>query len=441
MYLTLKDNIQKQKLYHKHRYYFFLALLLIIFLSLSLGIVHSLILYQKQNNGFIRFKWYYFFSFSKQSIFLLLLTCLFFFYNPDNRVKNILGFCSVTSTLINTLCFRSFIRDWNIYPSTNIFYLNIILYVLEYILIPLFFTCFYLRSSYFNINNYHIGILTFVPVLFYIGQEYLLNCLFHAPKRFFLAKIFINPNDQKHFYIACLKIFLAYSLLTLAIIIFKKIKKYLWAKTFILCFFFFVISTSTLQPQDWAHAKKVIFDNKTMGAAIFPETQEISEYFQNISNLTPEKLKKQNQKILELGSGSGNITQYLIEKFGVENIIAIEIDYYLCQQLHERFPSLKIIQGNAAYFERLLKEEKIETNQIKGIVSTLPVGIFNEQDFQQLNNSIVSVITKNNIKYMHYRFKLFEKKNRILNNLRRVSNFIFISAIIMPVSVYTYSKI
>lgn len=176
-----------------------------------------------------------------------------------------------------------------------------------------------------------------------------------------------------------------------------------------------------------------------MGAGLFPESAEVSEYFQKISNLTKKQLESEKNKILELGSGSGNVTQYLIDKFGEENIISIEIDSELCKELKNKYPKLIVIQGNASDFLELIQEQKIQPEKIKGVVSTLPLSIFDEKNFQKFKSSIETLINNNNIKYMEYRFKLFEKQKRQVTRLKKENNCIFISQLI-PVSVYTYSK-
>jgi phospholipid N-methyltransferase len=365
-------------------------------------------------------------------------------FKKNKIITDVFALCSLVSIVINTIFLRSFIRDWNIYPSLIMPFFNLIIYFLEYIIIPIFFIIFYFVNGSFKVN-YNIIFLTLIHPLFYFIEGYFFNLFMNwsEEKIFstdFFSKQFINPDNQKNLFISYLKIFLAFFALTTGIIFLQKNKKPLLFKFFSFVFLLLFISFIALQPKEWLHAKEVVLNPTTMGSGLFPETQEMSEYFQTVSNLTPEELKKDNNKILELGSGCGNVTQYLIEKFGIENIITIEIDEFLCQELKARFSGLKVIQGNAANFENLLKQEKITNKQIKGIVSTLPVGIFNNKDFKNLKNSIEKIVSANNIKYMNYRFKMFETENREMQEIKKSNNFVFISEMVMPLSVYTYVK-
>ena len=50
---------------------------------------------------------------------------------------------------------------------------------------------------------------------------------------------------------------------------------------------------------------------------------------------------KQNEKVLEIGSGKGILTQYLHE-----DVTLIEIDKRLCKELKEKFPKFKVVNNN-----------------------------------------------------------------------------------------------
>lgn len=422
---------------------FTVLLLILISLTFLLGGFHSFNLLLEKDN-FVKFRWYYFFSFSKQCLFLILITFVLMIFQKNKRIIDIFALCSLVSIIINTIFLRSFIRDWNIYPSSGVPFFNLIIYFLEYIIIPICFVIFYFINGSFKVNYSMLGLTLIHPLLYFI-DSYLINLLMNWSEekifstRFF-AKQLINPDNQKHLFISYCKIFLAFFFLTAGIIFLQKKKKFLWWKSLFFFSLLLFVSCMALQPKEWLHAKEVVLNPTTMGAGLFPETQEMSEYFQTVSDLTPEELKKNNNKILELGSGCGNVTQYLIEKFGVENIIAVEIDGFLCQELKTHFPGLKVIQGNAAHFETLLQKEKITHQQIKGIVSTLPVGIFDSQDFQSLKTGIEKIVVQNNIKYMNYRFKMFETETREMPELKKINNFVFISEMVIPLSVYTYVK-
>ena len=59
--------------------------------------------------------------------------------------------------------------------------------------------------------------------------------------------------------------------------------------------------------------------------------------------------------VLELGAGTGSVTQALVE-FGcpADHIVAVERDPELCRALEQRFPSLQVLQGDALALDRTL---------------------------------------------------------------------------------------
>ncbi len=76
--------------------------------------------------------------------------------------------------------------------------------------------------------------------------------------------------------------------------------------------------------------------------------------------------------VLELGSGTGRFTKGLLDAgLSPERLIAMELDPTLISFLKNRFPSLPIIQGNAAFLTDLLPKELI--GRVGVIVSGLPM--------------------------------------------------------------------
>ncbi len=76
--------------------------------------------------------------------------------------------------------------------------------------------------------------------------------------------------------------------------------------------------------------------------------------------------------IVELGGGTGNITDALLQS-GVppENIVVIERDAGFCERLSERFPSVRVICGDAGRLRGLLRSADV--GPVKAVVSGLPL--------------------------------------------------------------------
>ena len=73
--------------------------------------------------------------------------------------------------------------------------------------------------------------------------------------------------------------------------------------------------------------------------------------------------------IVELGPGTGAITEVLLERFPVDRIIAVERDRQLADKLKQRWPELTVINGSAQQLATLLPAD----SRINGVVSSLPL--------------------------------------------------------------------
>jgi phosphatidylethanolamine/phosphatidyl-N-methylethanolamine N-methyltransferase len=76
--------------------------------------------------------------------------------------------------------------------------------------------------------------------------------------------------------------------------------------------------------------------------------------------------------VIELGPGTGVVTQALIER-GVapERIISIEYSADFCRLLEKRFPGVKIIEGDAYALERTLNG--CVAGPVSAVISSLPL--------------------------------------------------------------------
>lgn len=78
------------------------------------------------------------------------------------------------------------------------------------------------------------------------------------------------------------------------------------------------------------------------------------------------------EPIIELGGGTGNVTEALLETgIDPERLIVVENDTHLCTLLRNRFPQLRIVQGDASQLTELLKPLGI--NSASSVVSSLPL--------------------------------------------------------------------
>jgi phosphatidylethanolamine/phosphatidyl-N-methylethanolamine N-methyltransferase len=76
--------------------------------------------------------------------------------------------------------------------------------------------------------------------------------------------------------------------------------------------------------------------------------------------------------VLELGPGTGVVTEALVERgIAPERIVAVEYNPDFCRLLQERFPTLRLVQGDAYDLEATLTGSY--GGPFAGVVSSLPL--------------------------------------------------------------------
>lgn len=127
--------------------------------------------------------------------------------------------------------------------------------------------------------------------------------------------------------------------------------------------------------------REIIRDPASIGAAI-PSSKALANA---MARYLPEHL---DGLVVELGAGTGVITSALLEHgLSPDQLIVIERSQSLCEHLRERFPGLRIIEGDASQLDQLLQAEH---QPIAAIVSSLPLRSINAD----LGKKIVLAIQK-----------------------------------------------
>jgi phosphatidylethanolamine/phosphatidyl-N-methylethanolamine N-methyltransferase len=89
---------------------------------------------------------------------------------------------------------------------------------------------------------------------------------------------------------------------------------------------------------------------RTMGA-VTPSSRAYARRMVELAKPDPDKL------VLETGAGTGVVTEVLIESgFPRDKIVSIEFEPHFCELLEERFPGIKMIQGDAYDLDKTLGE-------------------------------------------------------------------------------------
>ena len=78
--------------------------------------------------------------------------------------------------------------------------------------------------------------------------------------------------------------------------------------------------------------------------------------------------------VLELGPGTGAVTQALIERgLREDRLVAIENNPKLARLLRKRFPDAHIITGDAWHLDVLLREHAESIESVGAVISSLPL--------------------------------------------------------------------
>lgn len=113
---------------------------------------------------------------------------------------------------------------------------------------------------------------------------------------------------------------------------------------------------------------------KSMGS-IIPSSMALARAVTNAVAWEP------GQTVVELGAGTGAISQGLLEKgMPSEALMMIELDEQLYDYLRNRFPGVRVVHGDATKLAEIVAEQEVE--QVSTVVSGLPM-VNMPYDFQR----------------------------------------------------------
>jgi phosphatidylethanolamine/phosphatidyl-N-methylethanolamine N-methyltransferase len=121
----------------------------------------------------------------------------------------------------------------------------------------------------------------------------------------------------------------------------------------------------TSQPDAWTFFRQWLRNPRAM-AALSPSSRQLAR-------LMIEQLPEGARHIVELGGGTGVITQALLEH-GIEpaNLLVVELNEELHQLLHQRFPDVRIVCGDAQELKAIVRDGDFATGEgVDAVVSGL----------------------------------------------------------------------
>jgi len=142
--------------------------------------------------------------------------------------------------------------------------------------------------------------------------------------------------------------------------------------------------------------REVISHPAQMGA-LFPSSKQLA---QQLIKYIPADIPG---LILELGAGTGAITEILLKQSYAKQVVAIESSAKLAQHLQKRLPQLKVRQGDAQTASQLLKGDK---TPIQVIISGLPLHALPPETVRCINQEIERLLPPNGI-LIQYTYNLW----------------------------------
>ena len=145
-----------------------------------------------------------------------------------------------------------------------------------------------------------------------------------------------------------------------------------------------------------AFVKSFLKNPKAMGA-IYPSSKRLAKIMASYAVFS------QNQLIVELGAGTGVITQAMLSRgIPAERIIAIESSPDLVEHFRMHFPKIKVIAGDASHLAELLKNE---IRPIGTIISALPLRSLSKEVTERILSAIPAVLTPHG-RYIQFTYDL-----------------------------------
>lgn len=155
---------------------------------------------------------------------------------------------------------------------------------------------------------------------------------------------------------------------------------------------------------------KALIDNPRETGAVLPSSRFLAKEMAS-------HIVHREDLVLELGAGTGVITQALIDN-GIEpeNIVVVETSNELVKNLRDHFPSLNIIEGNAAHVSSLLADG---THVINTIVSSLPLRSLPKKITHSILKEINDILPIGG-RYIQYTYGLKQHQYELDDNWEKV---------------------
>jgi len=126
--------------------------------------------------------------------------------------------------------------------------------------------------------------------------------------------------------------------------------------------------------------------------------------------------------VLELGPGTGAVTEALIEHgLREDRLVAIEKNPTLARLLHRRFPNAQIVTGDAWQLDTLLQERPTPIQSVGAVISSLPLLNFSVEDAEKLAEKIRHVLEPQG-NWVQYSYRIHKRRTRGTSRFRLLAS-------------------
>src|SRR5271155_2011051 len=116
--------------------------------------------------------------------------------------------------------------------------------------------------------------------------------------------------------------------------------------------------------------------------------------------------------VLELGPGTGAVTQALLERgLREDRLVAIERNPKMARLLREKFPRAHIITGDAWHLDHLLRSRREPIENVGTVFSSLPLLNFSEDQAEALAQKIRSILQPQG-NWVQYSYRIHKLRTR-----------------------------
>ena len=169
------------------------------------------------------------------------------------------------------------------------------------------------------------------------------------------------------------------------------------------------LTDTTLFLQEW-------LANPQRTGAVAPSSPKLAAAMARWLPSDPESF------VLELGPGTGAVTQALIKRgLREERLVAIERNPKMARLLRQRFPHAHIITGDAWQMDVLLREHSEPIESVGAVISSLPLLNFPPDEADALAEKIRAILDHGG-KWVQYSYHLGNGHHKSATHFQRLAS-------------------